>query len=264
MIKENAPLPVDALAATAEELFPGGVPTNNQMKGRHWISRELKKLITKRGELMRKREEVQDSGATTGRLAKLDKKVCRRQRQKIRENLRRNRDAYWTEVTKRLENAYDSKDMKLCYKLIKEAHGPQMANTTKGRQSLIGQHMKGSGGTGRTTTPAELEARWVEHFTELCYQPGILGEGIDQCLPAQRVPIVKIRTGAFVIAELHAAVRDMNDDKAAGMDGYAIEMEKYVAREQYFEIEMATYNDILQSGALPAILRDVINYYSAA
>ena len=28
----------DALAATAEELFPGGVPANNQMKGRHWNS----------------------------------------------------------------------------------------------------------------------------------------------------------------------------------------------------------------------------------
>ena len=25
----------DALAATTEELFPGGVPANNQMKGRH-------------------------------------------------------------------------------------------------------------------------------------------------------------------------------------------------------------------------------------
>ena len=32
------------LTATAEELFPGGVPANNQMKGRHWNSknRELK------------------------------------------------------------------------------------------------------------------------------------------------------------------------------------------------------------------------------
>jgi hypothetical protein len=206
----------DALVATAEELFPGGVPANNQMKGRHWNSknRELKKLITKRGELMQKRMEVQDSG----RLAKLDEKVYRKQRQ-IRENLRRNRDAYWAEVAERQENAYDNKDMKLYYKLIKEAHGPQMTSTTKGRQSLTGQNMKGSAGIGRTTTPVELEARWVEHFTELFNQPGILGEGIDRCLPTQRVSNIKIRTGAFVIAELHAAVRDMNNDRLRCRNG---------------------------------------------
>ena len=29
----------DALTATAEELFPAGVPANNEMKGRHWNSK---------------------------------------------------------------------------------------------------------------------------------------------------------------------------------------------------------------------------------
>ena len=28
----------EVLTATVEELFPGGVPANNQMKGRHWNS----------------------------------------------------------------------------------------------------------------------------------------------------------------------------------------------------------------------------------
>ena len=35
-------------------------------------------------------------------------------------------------------------------------------------------------------------------------------------------------------------------------------MEKYVAGEQYLELELAMYNAILISGAMPAILRDVI------
>jgi len=118
--------------------------------------------------------------------------------------------------------------------------------------------MKGREGIGRTTTKAEVEARWVEHFAELFNKPGILGERIDQCLPAQRVPNGAIRTGPFVIAELHAAVKDMNNDKAAGLDGYGIEMEKYVAGKEYMEIELAMYNTILQSGDMPAILRDVI------
>ena len=46
----------DALTATAEELFPCGVPANNQMKGIHWNSKncEITRLIGKRGALMRK------------------------------------------------------------------------------------------------------------------------------------------------------------------------------------------------------------------
>ena len=76
--------------------------------------------------------------------------MCRKKRQ-IRENIRQNRDSYWTEVAERLETAYGDKDMKLYYKLIKEAHGLQMASTTKGRQSLTGQHMKKKQGTERTT-----------------------------------------------------------------------------------------------------------------
>jgi hypothetical protein len=35
-------------------------------------------------------------------------------------------------------------------------------------------------------------------------------------------------------------------------------MEKYVAGEQYLELESAMFNDILSSGAMPAMLRDVI------
>ena len=67
-----------------------------------------------------------------------------------------------------------------------------------------------------------------------------------------------IKTGPFDITELYAAVQHMNNDKAAGLDGYGIEMEKYVAGELYMEMELAMFNNILQSGDMPAILRDVI------
>ena len=250
----------DALSATAEELFPGGVPANNQMKGRHWNSknRELAKLVIERGKMMRQLRAGRDeSAATAAKIHKLEENVQRKQRQ-IRENLRRNRDEYWTEVAKQLERAYTSKDMKLYYKLIKEAHGPQLTSTSKGRQSITGQHMKLKTGNDRTRTKAELETRWIEHFTELFNQPGILGEGIDRCLPAQRAINDKIKTGPFDMAELHAAIRDMNNDKAAGLDGYGIEMEKYIAGEAYLNIELTMFNAILESGDMPAILQDVI------
>ena len=61
----------DTLTATAEELFPGGVPANNEMKGRHWNNsknRELSRLISNRGVLMRSMAHERDNGATKARL----------------------------------------------------------------------------------------------------------------------------------------------------------------------------------------------------
>ena len=57
---------------------------------------------------MRKLGNEKDNGATSSMLAtKLEEKIHRKQRQ-IRENLRQNRDSYWTEVAKQLEKAYEA------------------------------------------------------------------------------------------------------------------------------------------------------------
>ena len=109
--------------------------------------------------------------------------------------------------------------------------------------------MRDRRGNGCTNTKEGLEARWVEHFTELFNQPGELGNGIELCPPVQQPINMKIRTDPFDIAELKAAVRGMNNDKAAGLDGYGIEVvEKYIAGEECMEMELAMYNEILQSG----------------
>ena len=118
--------------------------------------------------------------------------------------------------------------------------------------------MKDRQGNRRTTTKEGMEARWIEHFTDLFNQLGVLGEEIDLSMPAQRAINLKIKTGPFDIAELHTAINVMNNDKAAGLDGYGIEVEKYIAGEQYLEMELAMYNNILQSGELPAVMRDVV------
>ncbi len=105
----------------------------------------------------------------------LTNKIESKQR-KIRRSLRQNRDQYWGEVAEKLEEAYGKKDIKTYYKLIKEAHGPQLANTTQGRQALQGKHMKTADGK----TKPELEERWVQHFTALFNQPGEVDAPISQ------------------------------------------------------------------------------------
>jgi hypothetical protein len=189
----------DALAATVQQVFPGGVPPSRYKRGRHWNSknRELGNLIRQRAGMMVQIATRRDNGATGAQLNKLLGKIARKQRQ-IRDNLRLTRDEYWTAVADQLQKAYDDKDMKLYYKLIKEAHGPQLAGTTKGRQSLNGQHMKQKEGNERTRTQVELAARWVEHFTELFNQPGEVGSDIEKFLPAQRPMHEKIKTGLLI------------------------------------------------------------------
>ncbi len=64
---------------------------------------------------------------------------------------------------------------------------------------------------------------------------------------------MKIKTGPFDMTELYTAVQHINNDKAAGLDGY-----DGLVGELYMEMELAMFNDILQSGDMPVILRDVI------
>jgi hypothetical protein len=54
-----------AVASTVEEVFPDGVPVNNQQKGRHWSSanREIQVLYKQRVEAAKKLERSQQNGA---------------------------------------------------------------------------------------------------------------------------------------------------------------------------------------------------------
>ena len=128
--------------------------------------------------------------------------------------------------------------MKLYYKLIKESHGPswpaQLRGDNQSRDSICA--------IDKATGELIRRRVWMQGGWRISQQPGELGE---LWLPAQQPINIKIKTGPFKKAELHAAVRDMNNDKAAGLDGNGIEVEKYIAGEQYIEMELAMYNDIL-------------------
>ncbi len=152
--------------------------------------------------------------------------------------------------------------MKTYYKLIKEAHGPQLTSTTQGRQALQGQHMKTADGKNKTTTPGELEERWDQHFTALFNQSGEVDANIDAYLPDQRESSPEVKVGPFDLIELKRALKDMDNDKAAGLDGYSIEIEKYAAGLGYLRTELAAFNEIWQNGEVRAGNTTGCYYYS--
>ena len=50
----------------------------------------------------------------------------------------------------------------------------------------------------------------------------------------------------------------MQNDKAAGPDGFAVEIDKYVSGSEARSALLLLYNSILATGEIPAVLRDVI------
>ena len=106
-----------------------------------------------------------------------------------------------------------------------------------------------------TRNAEEITARWVQHFTMLFNQPGEVGPEIEANLPQQRV---SIRTGPFSELELIQAIKCMQNDKAAGPDGYAVEIDKYASGPEARTALSLLYNSILATGEIPAVLRDVI------
>ena len=64
--------------------------------------------------------------------------------------------------------------------------------------------------------------------------------------------------GLFELVELKPALKDIDNDKAGGLDGYSIEIEKYAAGLGYLQTELAVFNEMWQKGEMPEILRDVI------
>ena len=100
----------------------------------------------------------------------------------------------------------------------------------------------------------------VQHLTALLFnQPGEVDANIDAYLPAQRESNTGIKVGLFDLSELKRALMDMdNNDKAAGLDGYSIEIKKYAAGLGYLHTELTAFNEIWQDGEMPGMLRDVI------
>ena len=50
----------------------------------------------------------------------------------------------------------------------------------------------------------------------------------------------------------------MQNDKAAGPDGFAVEIDKYASGPEARTALLLLYNSILATGEVPAVLRDVI------
>ena len=168
----------------------------------------------------------------------------KRTERRIRKLLRNKRNQYWDDNAKLLEQAVHGRS------IIKES--------ASGNQLLTGQQVRQLDNKTLTTSEEETVARWIQHFTLLFNQPGEIGPEIESKIPEQQPQQESIKTGPFSDLELSQAIKCMQNDKSEGPDGVAVEIDKYAAGIEARGTLLQIFNSILESGNVPANLKDVI------
>jgi hypothetical protein len=126
-----------------------------------------------------------------------------------------------------------------------------------GCQLTEGQQMLNKDKTP-TRNAEENRARWKEHWMELFNQPGEVGQNIQELLPDQHPINNDILDTPFTLDEMLQGLRKMSNDKAAGPDGYAIEVGKHLQCKEYQLTLLSMFNKALLTGQMPSAWRNVL------
>ena len=168
---------------------------------------------------------------------------------KAQRQSRKTRQNHFGSIGHQIQTASDAGDKKLVHKLANMATLPGLRESTRGQQLSQGEQVRKTDGT-LTTTPEEYRARWIEHWTTLF--------NLDNYLPQERPLNKRILLTPFTMAELLEGQKKMDNDKAAGLDGYAIEVVKYLNCPAHRAALLDIYNTILRTGVVPYKWRNVV------
>ena len=241
------------------QLWPQGVPFTKTPRPGSWIDGEpiTKILITEKHKAyMRLQTAKRDPAATPAsiRAAEAASKAADR---KVLRQLRRTREKHFIRLANRIQTAHDALNYKLYYKLANLVSLPERKEISRGPQILDENQVCKKDKT-LTRNPEETRARWTEHWKEHFNQPGEIGQKVTELLPVQRPANLSILDTPFTMAELSHGLRKMANDKAAGPDGYTVEVQKYLNCVEHREALLALFNKALDKGDMPAAWKDVI------
>jgi hypothetical protein len=131
----------------------------------------------------------------------------------LQRRLRQMKNQWWMDISKQIQEAYNSKDSKALYHLIREAFGPQSS-------SLV--PLKSKDGSLIYKDPEGIMKRWTEHFTDLFYNPSVINENVINNLPQKDIILEMMDHPS--IEEIQKTIKQINTGKAPGFDGIPIEV----------------------------------------
>ena len=92
----------------------------------------------------------------------------------LQRELRKMKNEWWSNISREVQSAYDGKDTKDLYTLLRQVFGPKSSPVvpllSKDKSTLIKDRDK-------------ILDRWREHFTELFFNPSVFDENIINSLP---------------------------------------------------------------------------------
>ena len=131
----------------------------------------------------------------------------------LQRELRRMKNQWWVGISNDIQAAYNRKDAKVLYHLIRQVFGPQSSSVVP---------MKSKGGNCLHKDPDSIMQRWTEHFTELFYNPSDINEDVINNLDQQDIiPEMMVSPS---LDEVRKTSREINTGRAPWLDGIPVEV----------------------------------------
>ena len=153
---------------------------------------------------------------TTGASRVAAEKCFKEAKASLQTKIRQMKNQWWSGVSADMQNAYNQKNSKALYSLIKQVFGPQRSTVSP---------LKSKDGEVLIKDTDGIMARWTEHFKDLFYNPSVVDEDIINGLP-QREIIAEMMTIPD-LEEIKTTIRKVNTGKAPGLDGIPVELLRF-------------------------------------
>ena len=131
-------------------------------------------------------------------------------------SLRQIKNKWWSDLSKEIQMAYNRKDIKSFYGLLRQAYGPKSSSITP---------LLAKDGTTLLKTPDDIMGRWYEHFRDLFHNPSDVNAAAIDSVPQRALhPELDIEPS---IDETITCIKQINSNKAPGLDGIPVELLKH-------------------------------------
>ena len=134
-------------------------------------------------------------------------------RSHVQKRLRQIKNEWWRALTAETQLAYDKKDSKSLYNLLRQAYGPKSPTCVP---------MLSKDGSSIAKSTEDIMKRWTEHFSDLFLNPSEVDFEALDTLPQSDFHQSLLRDPSLV--EIKSCLKQLNTGKAPGIDGIPVEL----------------------------------------
>ena len=131
----------------------------------------------------------------------------------LQRELRRMKNEWWSNISKKVQKASDTKDAKTLYGLLRQVFGPTSSPVAP---------LKSKDNSSLIKDPKQIMKRWQEHFKDLFHNPSSVDDAVLDSIPQLEIRHQLSRLPT--LDEVELTVKQINTRKAPGLDGIPVEL----------------------------------------